>query len=102
MGTDCYPKQQQLRPLSGGVSPLEEGVLEQPPTPPSSPAAPLHDGGVLGESTTPSLTPTTPTDDQNKDYGSRGDGRTGPLGGGVLQEPEEDENDDGEEEEDIR
>lgn len=38
-------------PITGGegiVAPLEEGVLEQPPTPPpSGPAAPLQDGGVL-------------------------------------------------------
>ena len=31
-GSDCKPKQQQLGPSSSGVSPLEEGVLEQPPT----------------------------------------------------------------------
>jgi hypothetical protein len=43
-GSDCKPKQQQLGPSSSGVSPLEEGVLEQPPTPPpSGPAAPLQD-----------------------------------------------------------
>jgi hypothetical protein len=51
-------------PITSGegiVAPLEEGVLEQPPTPsPSGPAAPLQDGGVLqqtpGQGAAPPLT----------------------------------------------
>jgi len=43
-GTECKPKQQQIRPELGGISP-EEQILEQPPiSQPSDPFAPLQDG----------------------------------------------------------
>jgi len=43
-GTECKPEQQQIRPLSGDVFPLEERVLEQSPPPPFGHAAPLQEG----------------------------------------------------------
>ncbi|MGC1134104.1 MAG: hypothetical protein WA941_14865 [Nitrososphaeraceae archaeon] len=57
-GSPCQPKElQYLEPSTSGVSPLEEGVLEQTPAPPSGPAAPLQDGGVLQQPPTQGVAP---------------------------------------------
>jgi len=73
-GTDCKPKQPQLRPSARGASP-EEGVLEQPPTPqPVGPAAPQQGGGVLQQ---------TPSTDQGTQPPKSGD-TVAPKEGGVV------------------
>jgi hypothetical protein len=41
--TDCGP----LRSSTGPFAPPQDGILDEPPAPPSGPAAPLQDGGVL-------------------------------------------------------
>jgi hypothetical protein len=66
----------------------EDGVLQQPTSPPTSPFAPPRGGGILQQ---PETSPTTPSeDDQNEDEGSRPlTGQNAPLGGGVLEQPEE-------------
>lgn len=76
---DDYEGQQPPEPSGPAVLP-DDGVLEQPPTPPpNGPAAPLQDGGVLEEPATP-LGPTPPTQGQ------------GVLPeGGVLEQPSTDE-----------
>ncbi len=78
-------------PTPGPLVLPEDGVLQQPtPTPASplgpKPFTPLGEGTIQEPQTTP--TP-TPEDDQSDD----GPGPfRGPLGGGVLQEPDDEEN----------
>ena len=58
-GTVCSQKELQFfEGRTPGLAVLpEDGVLEQPPTPPSGPAAPLQDGGVLQQPPTQGVAP---------------------------------------------
>jgi hypothetical protein len=95
-GNNCGPIELE-HTSTGPIAPLEDGVLEQPPPPPTGPFVPPQGGVLQQPQTSPTPIPTpAPEDDQSDD----GPGPVrGPLGGGVLQEPDDEPEDNGDNDE---